>query len=135
MIGGMTDYLENKLLDHALGKTAYTMPTEYLALFTAAPSDAGGGTEVAGNAYARQNATTALGNSSGAGKAPRAARLLFLMLRVGNWGEILCWALFDALTSGNMTWWGWLGMGAEIPARRQTLAKRVYLLRGWPCER
>lgn len=114
MIGGMTDYLENKLLDHALGKTAYTMPTEYLALFTAAPSDAGGGTEVAGNAYARQNATTALGATSG-GQSTTASQITFPDANGGNWGEILCWALFDALTSGNMTWWGWLGTGNEIP--------------------
>lgn len=43
-----SDYLENKLLDHQLGKTSYTMPTVYVGLFTAAPSDSGGGTEVSG---------------------------------------------------------------------------------------
>jgi hypothetical protein len=38
----MTDYLEKKLLDHTLGKAAYTMPTTvYLALFTADPGDTG----------------------------------------------------------------------------------------------
>lgn len=47
MAGNLTNYLENKLLDHFLGTTAYTMPSPvYVALFTVAPGDAGGGTEV-----------------------------------------------------------------------------------------
>lgn len=113
MIGGMSDYLEDKLLDHSLGKTAYTMPTNHLALFTAAPTDAGGGTEVTGGAYARQNATTALGAAS-AGSSTTSSQITFPDA-TANWGEILCWATFDASTGGNMLWWGWLGAGAEIP--------------------
>ena len=43
-MAGKSDYLENKVLDHILGNTAYTAPaTLYFALFTSAPSDAGGG--------------------------------------------------------------------------------------------
>ena len=58
MAGNLSDYLENKLLDHFLGTTAYTMPTPiYVALYTASPNDAGGGTEVTGGSYARQTAT------------------------------------------------------------------------------
>jgi hypothetical protein len=113
MIGGMSDYLENKLLDHALGKTTYTMPTNHLALFTAAPTDAGGGTEVTGGSYARQNATTALGAAS-SGSSTTTSQITFPDA-TANWGEILAWATFDASTAGNMLWWGWLGTGAEIP--------------------
>ena len=50
-----SDYLETKVLDHVFAGTAYTAPsTLYVALFTAAPSDSGGGTEVSGGGYARQ---------------------------------------------------------------------------------
>jgi len=50
-----SDYLETKVLDHVFAGVAYTAPgTHYVALFTAAPSDSGGGTEVSGGAYARQ---------------------------------------------------------------------------------
>ncbi|WP_377846978.1 hypothetical protein [Bosea sp. UC22_33] len=56
MAGSASDYLEKKLLDHSLGVAAYTMPgTVYLALFTADPGEAGPGTEVSGNGYARQS--------------------------------------------------------------------------------
>ena len=113
MIGGMSDYLENKLLDHSLGKASFTMPTNYLALFTAAPTDAGGGTEVTGGSYARQNATTALG-SAGAGSSTTGSQITFPDA-TADWGNVCAWATFDALTTGNMLWWGWLGSGNEIP--------------------
>ena len=39
-----SNYLENKILDHALGTTAFTQPTnQYLALHTADPTDAASG--------------------------------------------------------------------------------------------
>lgn len=114
MIGGMSDYLENKLLDHSLGKAAFTMPTaNYLALFTAAPTDAAGGTEVTGGSYARQNATTAL-NAASAGSSTTGSQITFPDASAA-WGDVLAWATFDALTTGNMLWWGWLGSGAEAP--------------------
>ena len=51
----MSDYLERKLLDHTLGTTSYTHPSQtYLALHTADPLDAGSGAEVSGGSYARQ---------------------------------------------------------------------------------
>ena len=53
-----TDFLENKIIDHMLRNQAYTPPTTvYVALFTTATTDAGGGTEVSGGAYARQAVT------------------------------------------------------------------------------
>ena len=58
MAGNLSNYLENKILDHFLGTTSYTMPADvYVALYTAAPNDAGGGTEATGGSYARQIAT------------------------------------------------------------------------------
>ena len=54
-MAGFSDYLEDKVLDHVFGGTAYTAPTTlYVALYTVAPTDTGGGTEVSGGAYARQ---------------------------------------------------------------------------------
>ena len=48
-MAGFSDYLENKVLEHVFENSAYTAPsTLYAALFTVAPSDTGGGTEVSG---------------------------------------------------------------------------------------
>ena len=64
-MAGFTDYLEDKVLDHVFGGTAYTAPsTLYVALFTVSPGDDGtGGTEVSGGAYARQTATFTVSGS------------------------------------------------------------------------
>lgn len=62
MSGSASDYLENKLLDHALGTTTFTKPTTvYVGLYTVAPSDAAGGTEVSGGTgpYSRKTITFA----------------------------------------------------------------------------
>jgi hypothetical protein len=50
-----TNFLETEILDHVFAGAAYTAPSQhYLGLFTAAPGEAGGGTELSGSAYARQ---------------------------------------------------------------------------------
>lgn len=38
----LADYAENKVLELMVGKTAFTLPTVYVALFTGVPGDAGG---------------------------------------------------------------------------------------------
>lgn len=97
-----TNYTELKLLDHLLGTAAYTMPTVYLGLFTATPSDTGGGTEVSGNAYARQASPF---SAASAGSAANSGTITF-PTATGSWGTITHFALFDAVTAGNMLVYG-----------------------------
>jgi hypothetical protein len=94
-----TDFMENKIIDHMLRNQSYTPPaTVYVALFTTAPSDAGGGTEVSGGSYARQ--PVALAAASG-GASENSADITF-PTATANWGTITHLALMDALTGGNM---------------------------------
>lgn len=59
-MAAMSDYLEQKLLDHVLRNVPMTSPTTvYLALFTDDPNDSGGGPEVTDSAYVRQEITFA----------------------------------------------------------------------------
>jgi hypothetical protein len=103
MAGNLTNYLENKLIDHFLGTTSYTMPDDvYIALFTVAPADAGGGTEVTGGSYARQIATFS-GASSGA--TSNDSNIDFEDMPAATTVAI---GIFDALTSGNMLLYGTL---------------------------
>ena len=52
----LSDYLEDKLLDHVLRGTSYTSPTTfYVGLYTSDPGDDNSGTEVSGGSYARQS--------------------------------------------------------------------------------
>lgn len=110
-MAGFSDYLENKLLNYIFSKTAYTAPDKYVALFTAAPSDAGGGTEVSGNGYARKlhntwsTATVAQTSNSGAVTFDAAT---------GSWGTVTHFGIFDAITGGNLLGWGILGTSKAV---------------------
>lgn len=101
---GKTTFLANKILDLMLGQTAYDMPdTLYVALFTAAPSDAGGGTEVSGGSYARIAVTNNTTNFPAAtGGAKSNATAITFAAATANWGTVTHMAIFDALSAGNM---------------------------------
>jgi len=104
-MSSFTDYTENLALTYLFTTGSATRPTAwYVGLFTAAPSDAGGGTEVSGNGYARK----VTGTISGSGTATtftNAAAIEFAAASGGNWGTIGWAAIFDASTSGNMLAW------------------------------
>ena len=103
MAGNLTDYLENKLLDHFLGTTAYTSPAAvYVGLFTVAPSDAGGGTEVTGGSYARQAATF---TSAASGATSNDTNIDFTGMPATTTVAI---GIFDDVASGNMLLYGTL---------------------------
>ena len=93
-----SDYLETKVLDHVFAGTAYTAPsTLYVALFTAAPSDSGGGTEVSGGGYARQ---TIAFTTSGDTTSNNAA--IEFPTATANYGSVTHVGIFDASTAGNL---------------------------------
>lgn len=90
---GMTTYQANAHLDDLDGM--------YFALFTAAPSDAGGGTEVSASGYARQ----AISLSAASSRAVTNDADIEFGPAGANWGTITHGAIFDASSSGNMLWW------------------------------
>jgi len=111
MPGSKSDFLENKLLDHVVGNQAYTAPTNiHVALFTVAPTDSGGGTEVTGGSYARVQVTNNNTNfpNASSGLKQNGTAITFAQASA-DWGTIVAFGLFDASTSGNLLYWGWLG--------------------------
>ena len=103
MAGSFSDYLEVELLDMIVGKTDYTMPTAYLALCTADPTDAGTGAsmnEVAdANAYARVTTDGDDWDAAASGATANAKALAFTAAS-GSWGTITHFALLDSGTHG-----------------------------------
>ena len=93
-----TNFLETEILDHVFAGAAYTAPpTKYIGLFTAAPGETGGGTEVSGNAYARQTmAFTTSGDTTSNNAAVE------FPTATGSWGTITHVGIFDAVSSGNL---------------------------------
>ena len=102
-MAGATTYLQQKLLDHVLGNGAYTAPNPYIGLFTAAPSDAGGGTEVSGGDYARVDANAKFGATSGTTCSNDGA--ITFPTASASWGTVTHFGIFDAATSGNLLKW------------------------------
>jgi hypothetical protein len=100
--GALSDYAENKLLDHLLGVAVFTPPVPYLALLTSASTDAVSGTEIADTWYARK--TVPFGPAS-IGSSPNNTTVDFgIVANVAV--DITHWAIFDAITAGNMLVYG-----------------------------
>lgn len=105
-MSSFSDYTENLVLNWLLTTNSATRPTAwYVGLFTAAPSDTGGGTEVSGSAYARKTAGTLTVSGTSPTTATNAAAIEFAAASGGNWGTITHAAIFDASTAGNMLAW------------------------------
>lgn len=112
-----SDYLENLVIDHLFRTRTFAKPSAlYFALFTSAPTDSGGGTEVSGGAYARVNLAPSdsnwtatqggtSGNSSGTAGQTANALIITFAAPSANWGTVTHFGIFDALTGGNLLIW------------------------------
>jgi hypothetical protein len=123
MAGNLSNYAENKILEVSTGKTAWTKPAVWAALFTVAPTDSTGGTEVAGGSYVRVQVADASNSvwgtasagsitnngtysTSGAGLASSGNGTITFPKATASWGTVVAVALLDASTSGNVLWYG-----------------------------
>lgn len=100
-----TDYLEAAMVDEAFRNVAFApVITVYAALYTAAPGETGGGTEIGASVgYARQAAAFGAGSQvAGAYKATNSSDITFGPDTTTNWGTITHTAILDASTAGNM---------------------------------
>lgn len=126
-MSAFTDYTENKLIDWLFRGQAFTPPaTMYVALFTANPTDTGGGTEVSGGSYARVAVTSALANwagtqsagstvaSSGTNGTTSNNGTVTFPAPTANWGVITGFGIFDAASSGNLLIYGALTISKTV---------------------
>lgn len=104
-MAALSDHAENLLLNWLMTSGSATRPTAwYLALFTAAPSDSGGGTEVSGNGYSRQ--TIAFSTASGTGGTTSNSADVSFTASGGSFGTVSHVGIFDAASAGNLLWHG-----------------------------
>jgi hypothetical protein len=100
-MAALSDYAEKLVLDWLVTNGAATRPTAwYVALYTAAPSDSGGGTELSGSGYAREAVTFDAATSPG-GTTTNSGAITFTAAG-GSWGTVTHMGLFDAITTGNL---------------------------------
>lgn len=131
-----SNFLENTLVDVLLrgqsatinGKTLSwsAVPTYYAALYTSAPSDAGGGTEVSGGSYARVAIAASLANwagtqsagstaaSSGTGGATSNNADVTFPAPTANWGTVVAMGIHDQSSGGNLLLWASLTQSKTV---------------------
>lgn len=99
-MAGFTDTIENSLIDALFrGQTITFLTTVYVALYTAAPGEAGGGTEATYTGYARVGVVASLANWAGTQSAGSTAASSGTGGQTSNNGAIT----FGAPTSGPQT--------------------------------
>lgn len=104
MAGSFSDYLEGKVLDHVLRVASFTQPAAlYVGLFSVAPTDAGGGTEVTTTIRTAGRVAATFGAASAGSSSNNA--LVDFGASVGS-ATIVAFAVFDASSAGNMLAWG-----------------------------
>lgn len=104
-----SDYLDRAVLRWGFEAVAFPdVPTVYVALYTAPPSKAGGGTEVSALGYARTATLTSQWSVSG--PPWRVSNNVVLQLGTPGalWGTLLAFGLLDALSGGNLLYHGTL---------------------------
>lgn len=112
-MAALSDYSEKLILDYLMTTGSATRPTNwYVALYTSAPSDAGGGTELSGSGYAREAVTFAAA-TSGTGTTSNSGAVVFTA-DGGDWGSVTHMGIHDATSSGNLLWHGALAAAKTV---------------------
>lgn len=97
----LADTFETRALQWLFTTDSPTRPTAwYIGLYTAAPTDAGGGTEVSGGSYARKSATFSVTGDT----ATTTGDVIF-PTPTADWGTVTHIGVFDALSGGNLVLW------------------------------
>jgi hypothetical protein len=107
----ISNYAELKILDHATGRAAWTIPTAaYLKLHTATDPGEDGTTSPA------TNATRQLVTFSAAASGSIASSATVTWTNVSTTEIYRGWSLWDASTGGNCLWTGALSSDASVTA-------------------
>lgn len=109
-----SDYLENEVLDHVLGKGTrdFTSPTAlYISLYTSDPGETDTGTEVSGTSYAR---TAVSFNAASSGSATNNGDVTFPAAGSGGWGTVSHIGVHDASSAGNLLFYGALTASKSV---------------------
>lgn len=104
-MAALSNYAEKLLLDFAMTTGSATRPTAwYVALYTAAPDDTGGGTEVSTGGYARQSVTFDAASSPGGTTSNN--NTVSFTASGASYGTVSHIGIFDNSSGGNLLWHG-----------------------------
>lgn len=115
-MAGLSDYLEDALLNATLRNTTFPAPTAnvYVALFTGDPLDTGAGPEVSGGSYARVAVSTTGGWTAPSGGMSQNVAAISFAAATAAWGTVTHVAIFDQITGGNLLFHGQLSTSKAV---------------------
>lgn len=117
-MAGKSNYLERQILNLILRtQVAWKPPAIWIGLLTAAPSDAGGGTEVTGGGYQRVQVTQLDANWTATGSSPSVSanvNAITFPSPSANWGVVTHYGIYDASSAGNLLYWNTLTQSKTI---------------------
>jgi hypothetical protein len=97
-----SNYAANKIIDHANGRTSWTLPGCYLGLFTTLPTGpSNAGTEASGGSYARLAIGTGGASLYGAAASGVATNTSQINITAPA-GTMVGAGMWDAITTGNL---------------------------------
>ena len=106
----ISNYAENKILDHVTGEAAWTMPTTvYVKLHTGDPGEA-----ATSNAATETTRKAASWSAASSGSIATDATIEWT--NVTTTETYTHWSLWDASTAGNALWTGALSASAAVTA-------------------
>lgn len=114
-----SNYLEQNIIQWLRGNAMPSAPTSvYVALSTANPGEAGAGLAEPDTAdgYARQAVTFPAGSQGVDAFTTSNNNLVSFGPATDDWGTLTHFALFDAVTAGNMLYHGALDVSRAAPA-------------------
>lgn len=128
-MSAMTNYLENKLIDHVFRGIPFPAPTTlYVALLVASSDDTNNVVEASGAGYARVAVSCNTANwagtqgigttttSSGVSGTTSNNNVVTFGAPTSNWGDIVGTALMDSPTGGNSLFQGMLSETVTVNA-------------------
>jgi hypothetical protein len=122
MAGSKSDAWEADVLKMVTGQATTLVTTTplanvYIALFTVAPSDTGGGTEVTGGSYARIDSKGKWGAPTGTTQVANNAVITFAQA-TADWAAgattVVAFGIMTAVTAGTLLMWGTLTTAKNV---------------------
>jgi hypothetical protein len=109
---GMSTWLQTQVLNHINGVATFTPSANvYLASFSVAPTEAGGGTEAVGGNYIRITIVNdgTKWNTAGGGATDNKAAFAWIKNAGSDWSagaNQVAWGLFDDPVAGHLLYFG-----------------------------
>lgn len=108
-MSGISNYLENKILDKVYRNVDFTVSAVYVSLHTSDPGETGAN-EVSGGGYARQSATFTTASN---GATENSSTIEFTNMPATTVTHVGIW---DAASAGNFLWGGALTSSKNVNA-------------------